>query len=183
MAGEGAVTCLPLTSAKSGKKGRTGRKTSCSVGVAYCVSRAGTSRRTAGAGGRGWRGGVGPPALEAADDDGRRDADEHAVERELRVKQADHGRRHVSEVGGDLGDEQQGSEGPGELVADDRLLHEQRHARTRAAVLLVRLILQLLDDPVARLGKRRLDLPPREVEIVVSREDGPGSDCVRGRCA
>ena len=89
----------------------------------------------------------------------------------------------MSEVGGDLGDEQQGSQGPGELVADDGLLHERGHARTRAAVLLVRLILQLLDDPVARLGERRLDLPPREVEIVVSREDGPSSGYVCGRCA
>ena len=38
MAGCCSMTCVPLVSAKRGKKGRTGRKTSCSVGVANCVS-------------------------------------------------------------------------------------------------------------------------------------------------
>ena len=36
----------------------------------------------------------------------------------------------MSEVCKDLGEEQQGPEGPGELVADDVLLHERRHGRT-----------------------------------------------------
>ena len=35
----GWTTCLPLVSAKSGKKGRTGRKASCSVGAANSARR------------------------------------------------------------------------------------------------------------------------------------------------
>jgi hypothetical protein len=69
-----------------------------------------TRARRSGAGAGRWsadrRSGVEPPPLEAADEDGRREADEHTAEHELHVEQAHHRRRHVSEAREDFGEEQ-----------------------------------------------------------------------------